>query len=218
MAATERFTFPTERAQRTTVLTGTVSGHRTRYWELSDHIAYPDIRNIVADYVNATISDPANTVRHGWTVAALPAGDSPAHERRLLTLTCGGVDTLVVTEFSNDEDDSIELEMTVNTDMADGYSDEQLDFSTDLVSAARATAGTTDVWSWRIDIGALLTDEAGIDFGITDDEFDDLAYALNSRSMTDRAPDTTDHNDDLAGDLLAEAYQQLRDADDATVD
>ncbi|OZC84342.1 hypothetical protein CH282_14440 [Rhodococcus sp. 06-418-1B] len=218
MAATERFTFPTERAQRTTVLTGTASGHRTRYWELSDHIAYPDIRNIVADYINATISDPANTVRHGWTVTALPSADSPAHERRLLTLTCGGVDTLVVTQFSNDEDDSIELEMLVNTDTANGYSDEQLDFSTELVTATRGTADTADVWSWRIDIGALLTDDADIDFGISDDEFDDLAYALNSRSMADRAPDTSDHSDDLAGDLLAEAYRQLRDADDATVD
>ena len=212
MAATENFTFPTERAERTTLLNGSTSEHRRRFWLLSDHLAYADIRNIVADYINTTISDPANTVRHGWTVGALTHESS--HERVLLTLTCGDLEMLVVTEFTNDDDDSIELEMTVNTDLPEGYSDEQLTISTELVSAARGTYPDHDVWTWRIDIGALLTDEAEVSFGIDDDLFDDLCYSLNSRLMTKSKPAAADHSDDLAADLLAEAYRQLLDTAD----
>ena len=212
------FEFPSDRAARTTLLTGDSPDHRTRFWELSDHLAYPDIRSIVADYINTTISDPANTHRHGWTVTALPVAESAANQRRLLTLACGAVETLYVTEFTSDEDDSIELEMTVNTAIHDGYSDAQLDVATELVTAARGTHPSHDVWTWRIDIGALLTDEVAIDFEIEDDVFDDLAYALNSKAMSEGSPETTDHSDDLAYDLLAEAYRQLQDAGDAATD
>lgn len=205
--------FPSDRAERTTLLTGPVPEHRRRYWELSDHLAYTDIRNIVADYINTTIADPANTHRHGWTVDALPSAGTDANQRRLLTLTCGTVETLLVTEFSNEDDDSIELEMTVNTAVHDGYSDAQLEVATELVTAARGTSSSHEVWTWRIDIGALITGDADIDFEIEDDVFDDLAYALNSGAMSEGVSETADHSDDLAYDLLAEAYRQLQDAD-----
>ncbi len=212
MASNPEFSFPSERSQRTTLMSASIPQSRLRYWELSDHIAYPEVRNIVADYINATVSDPAGTQRHRWTVDALRPS-SEAHRRRLLTFTCGDLETLFVTEYSNGEDDTIELEMTVNTDIPDGYTDEQLSVSNDVVTAARGTYEAHDVWTWRIDLGALLGDDADIDFGIDDDLFDDLAYALNSRLMSGEAqPDTHDHSDDLAGDLLAEAYRQLTDA------
>jgi hypothetical protein len=210
------FAFPSDRAERTTLLTGSVPEHRRRFWELSDHVVYPDIRNIVADYINTTISDPVNTHRHGWTVSALPAGDAETNRRRLLTLTCGSVGTLSITEFTNDEDDSIELEMTVNTKVHDGYSDQQLDVATELVRASRGSHPSHEVWTWRIDIGALLTDDVEIDFEIEDEVFDDLAYALNSTAMNESSPDTADSSDDLAHDLLAEAYRQLQDAGSET--
>lgn len=207
-------TFPSDRSQRTTLLAGSVPENRLRFWNLSEHIAYTDLRSIVADYINTTVSDPIGTRRHGWTVEALPQADESTNQRRLLTLTFGGLETLFVTEFTNDEDDSIELEMTVNTDIADGYSGEQLDISTEVVTAARGTYSSHEVWTWRIDLGALLTEDAEVDFGIADDLFDDLAYALNSRLMTESdGPDLTGDSEDLAGDLLAEAYRQLRDAE-----
>lgn len=209
------FAFPSDRADRTTLLTGSVPENRLLYWALTEHIAYTDIRSIVADYVNTTVSDPVGTRRHGWSIAALPSTDASVGQRRLMTLTCGDLETLYVTEFTNDEDDSIEIEMTVNTDIADGYSGEQLDISTDVVTASRGTYDSHDVWTWKIDLGALLTDDAEVDFGIDDDLFDDLAYALNSRLMSESSgPDLAADSEDLAGDLLAEAYRQLRDAED----
>lgn len=209
------FEFPSDRADRTTLLTGSVPENRLLYWTLSEHIAYTDIRSIVADYLNTTVADPVGTRRHGWTVAALPSTDASPHQRRLLTLACGGLETLFVTEFTNDEDDSIELEMTVNTDIADGYSGDRLEISTEVVTATRGSYASHDVWTWKIDLGALLTDDAEVDFGIDDDLFDDLAYALNSRLMSEsNGPELAADNEDLAADLLAEAYRQLRDAEE----
>lgn len=212
MASTNNPVFPSDRAQRTTLLTGSAPHDRLNFWALSEHIAYTDIRSIVADYINTTISDPANTERHRWAVEALPPTDAPPNERRLLTLTCGTLETLFVTEFTNDEDDSIELEMTVNTALPQSHSGSQLDIATDVVTAAKGIYPSHDVWSWRIDLGALLTDDSEVDFGIDDDLFDDLAYSLNSALMAD-TPDVSGHSGDLAGDLLAEAYRQLRDSD-----
>ena len=212
MASNPVFTFPADRAQRTTLLSGSSPAERLRFWTLTEHIAYPDVRNIVADYINSTISDPANTQRHRWTVEALtPSGSD--HERRLLTVTCGNLETLFVTEYSNEADDTIELEMTVNTAIPGGYTAQQLDISTDVVSATRGSYSSHEVWTWRIDLGALLTDDAEVDFGIDDELFDDLAYTLNTQLMSgDAQPETTDHSEDLASDLLAEAYRQLVDA------
>ncbi|MDJ0395092.1 hypothetical protein QMK17_17345 [Rhodococcus sp. G-MC3] len=212
MASTSNPAFPSDRAQRTTLLTGSAPKDRANFWTLSEHIAYTDIRSIVADYINTTISDPANTQRHHWAVEALPSTDAPPNERRLLTLTCGALETLFVTEFTNDEDDSIELEMTVNTALSEDYSGSQLDIATDVVTAAKGIYASHDVWSWRIDLGALLTDDSEVDFGIGDDLFDDLAYSLNSTLMAER-PDVADHSEDLASDLVAEAYRQLRDSE-----
>nr|WP_296775456.1 hypothetical protein [Rhodococcus sp. (in: high G+C Gram-positive bacteria)] len=212
MASTNNPDFPSDRAQRTTLLTGSAPQDRLNFWALSEHIAYTDIRSIVADYINTTISDPANTERHRWAVEALPPTDAPPNERRLLALTCGTLETLVVTEFTNDEDDSIELEMTVNTALSQDHSGSELDIDTDVVTASKGIYASHDVWSWRIDLGALLTDDSEVDFGIDDDLFDDLAYSLNSTLMAD-TPDVSGHSGDLAGDLLAEAYRQLRDSD-----
>ncbi|MGB6050307.1 MAG: hypothetical protein WBG14_05510 [Rhodococcus sp. (in: high G+C Gram-positive bacteria)] len=212
MASNPVFTFPADRAQRTTLLSGSSPAERLRFWTLTEHIAYPDVRNIVADYINSTISDPANTQRHRWTVEALTPSESD-HERRLLTVTCGNLETLFVTEYSSEADDTIELEMTVNTAIPGGYTAQQLDISTDVVSATRGSYSSHEVWTWRIDLGALLTDDAEVDFGIDDELFDDLAYTLNSQLMSgDAQPETTAHSEDLASDLLAEAYRQLVDA------
>ena len=164
MASNPVFTFPADRAQRTTLLSGSSPAERLRFWTLTEHIAYPDVRNIVADYINSTISDPANTQRHRWTVEALTPSESD-HERRLLTVTCGNLETLFVTEYSNEADDTIELEMTVNTAIPGGYTAQQLDISTDVVSATRGSYSSHEVWTWRIDLGALLTDDAEVDFG-----------------------------------------------------
>lgn len=206
--------FPSDRSERITITNGATTTSRARFWELSDHIAYQDIRSIVADYINASISDPANTARYLWNVTALPSTAKAEGRRRLLTLNCGSLETLFVTEYTNDDDDSIELVMTVNTDIPAGYSDTQLEFANDVVTAARGEYKSHDVWSWQIDIGALLSGDAEVDFGVADDVFDDLAYSLNTRLMNQKgSPYARYHNNDLANDIVAEAYRQLLDAE-----
>ncbi|MBY4131630.1 hypothetical protein HQO83_24875 [Rhodococcus fascians] len=205
--------FPKERAKRVTLLDAAVGQGRRRFWELSDHIAYPAIRSIVADYINSSIPDPANTEKYLWQINALSDAQADAGPRRLVTLTCGGFETLRVDEITHD-DDTIELDLRINTNVPRDRTDEQLEVSNETVSAGRGPYRDERVWSWSIDLGALLEEDVDVDLSIDDDTFDDLAYGLNARLM--RSGNSTGaeaHNRDLAADLLAEAYRQLFEAE-----
>ena len=208
-APSAKSALPKERAKRATLLDSAVGKARKQFWELSDHIAYPAIRSIVADYINSSIPDPANTAKYLWQVVALsdePGEDGP---RRLLTLTCGGFETLRVDEIVHD-DDTIELDLRINTNVPRDRSDEQLEISNETVSAGRGPYRDERVWSWSIDLGALLEEDVDVELGIDDDTFDDLAYGLNARLMrSGNSTGAATHNNDLAADLLAEAYRQL---------
>ncbi|MFY2790971.1 hypothetical protein [Rhodococcus sp. MALMAid1271] len=206
---------PKERAKRATLQDAAVGQRRRQFWELSDHIAYPAIRSIVADYINSSIPDPANTAKYLWQVTALSdqteLSDQPETPgtRRLVTLTCGGFETLRVDEIMHD-DDAIELDLRINTNVPRDRTDEQLEVSNETVSAGRGPYREERVWSWSIDLGALLEEDVDVDLGIDDDTFDDLAYGLNARLMrSGRSTAAATHNNDLAADLLAEAYRQL---------
>ncbi|MGV8874375.1 MAG: hypothetical protein ACOH2Q_17715 [Rhodococcus sp. (in: high G+C Gram-positive bacteria)] len=200
---------PKERAKRATLQNALVGRSRRTFWELSDHIAYPAIRSIVADYINSSIPDPANTAKYLWQVSALSDRHEATGPRRLLTLTCGGFETLRVDEIPHD-DDEIELDLRINTNVPRDRTDEQLEVSNDTVSAGRGPYRDERVWSWSIDLGALLEEDVDVDLGIDDDTFDDLAYGLNARLMrSGKSTGAETHNHDLAADLLAEAYRQL---------
>ncbi len=204
---------PRERAKRTMLLDAAVGRSRRQFWELSDHIAYPAIRSIVADYINSSIPDPANTAKYLWQTAALSDVQDDTDPRRLLTLTCGGFETLRVDEIVHD-DDTIELDLRINTNVPRDRTDEQLEVSNETVSAGRGPYRDERVWSWSIDLGALLEEDVDVDLGIDDDTFDDLAYGLNARLMrSGNSTGAAAHNNDLAADLLAEAYRQLFEAE-----
>jgi hypothetical protein len=204
---------PKERAKRTTLLDAAVGRSRRQFWELSDHIAYPAIRSIVADYINSSIPDPANTAKYLWQTTALSDVQDHTDPRRLLTLTCGGFETLRVDEIVHD-DDTIELDLRINTNVPRDRTDEQLEVSNETVSAGRGPYREERVWSWSIDLGALLEEDVDVDLGIDDDTFDDLAYGLNARLMrSGNSTGAAAHNKDLAADLLAEAYRQLFEAE-----
>ncbi|WP_415976971.1 hypothetical protein [Rhodococcus sp. 077-4] len=204
---------PKERAKRTTLLDAAVGNRRRQFWELSDHIAYPAIRSIVADYINSSIPDPANTAKYLWQITALSDELTETGPRRLVTLMCGGFETLRVDEIVH-EDDTIELDLRINTNVPRDRTDEQLEVSNETVSAGRGPYRDERVWSWSIDLGALLEEDVDVDLGIDDDTFDDLAYGLNARLMrSGNSTGAAAHNQDLAADLLAEAYRQLFETD-----
>lgn len=200
--------FPADRSARTTITSGDTDDSTRRFWELSDHIAYPEIRSVVADYINSTIPDPANTQKYLWNVTALPTTAKASGRRRLLTINCGGLETLFITEITH-EDDEIELDLTINTDVPEGKSDSDLEISNESVIAGRGSYKSERVWSWSIDLGALWEEDVEVDLGIDDDTFDDLAYSLNVRLLAHKgSPYARYHNQHLANDLLAEAYRQ----------
>jgi hypothetical protein len=174
--------FPTDRADRTRIDSAHVGERRLRFWELSDHVAYPEIRSIVADYIKSTIPDPVNTQKYLWNVTALLSTAKTKDRRRLLTLNCGNLETLYITEITHD-DDSIELDLAINTDIPDGWSDDRLTVSNDSVIAGVGPYKSERVWAWSIDLGALLEEDVDVDLGIDDDTFDDLAYSLNVRLL-----------------------------------
>ncbi|WP_245819660.1 hypothetical protein [Rhodococcoides yunnanense] len=207
-AASSRDVFPLERGKRITVTSGEVGDRRSKFWELSDHLAYQEIRSIVADYINSTIPDPVNTQKYLWNVVALPATDGAEDRRRLLTLYCGDLETLYITEITHD-DDTIELDLAINTAIPAQRSDAELEVSNDSVIAGVGGYENERVWSWSIDLGALLEEDVDVELSIDDDTFDDLAYALNVRLLSrDGSSHARHHNQDLANDLLAEAYRQ----------
>ncbi|CCQ15549.1 putative uncharacterized protein [Rhodococcus sp. AW25M09] len=208
-APSAKSALPKERAKRATLQNAAVGRSRRQFWELSDHIAYPAIRSIVADYINSSIPDPANTAKYLWQVGALSDQHDEAGPRRLLTLSCGGFETLRIDEIMHD-DDAIELDLRINTNVPRDYTDGQLEISNETVSAGRGPYRDERVWSWSIDLGALLEEDVDVDLGIDDDTFDDLAYGLNARLMrSGKSTGAATHNHDLAADLLAEAYRQL---------
>ncbi|MDV6263844.1 hypothetical protein [Rhodococcoides yunnanense] len=212
-APSAKTALPKERAKRATLLNAAVGQSRRRFWDLSDHIAYPAIRSIVADYINSSIPDPANTEKYLWQISALPDAQDDSGPRNLLTLTCGGFETLRVDEIMHD-DDTIELDLRINTNVPRDRTDEQLEVSNETVSAGRGPYRDERVWSWSIDLGALLEEDVDVDLGIDDDTFDDLAYGLNARLMrSGNSTGAAAHNHDLAADLLAEAYRQLFEAE-----
>ncbi|WP_230592546.1 hypothetical protein [Rhodococcoides fascians] len=212
-APSAKAALPKERAKRATLLDAAIGQSRRRFWELSDHIAYPAIRSIVADYINSSIPDPANTEKYLWQISALSDAQDDTGPRRLLTLTCGGFETLRVDEIMHD-DDTIELDLRINTNVPRDRTDEQLEISNETVSAGRGPYRDERVWSWSIDLGALLEEDVDVDLGIDDDTFDDLAYGLNARLMrSGNSTGAAAHNHDLTADLLAEAYRQLFEAE-----
>ncbi|CAM2974166.1 hypothetical protein COJE103337_10495 [Corynebacterium jeikeium] len=73
------------------------------------HPAFLEIRSLVSWYIAITIQDPASTVEQLWTVSCMPSTNRTRTEHRLLTLSCGNLETLFVVasrseDFENDPD------------------------------------------------------------------------------------------------------------------
>lgn len=75
---------------------------------LLSHPAYPVIRSVVGWYIALTIPDPAATAGQLWTVSCLPSTNRTDQSERLLTISCGNLETLFVgasrsRDYANDE-------------------------------------------------------------------------------------------------------------------
>lgn len=71
--------------------------------KLAGLLTHPDfhsIRSILGWYIALTIPDPVATAGQLWTVTCLPSTNKTDTSRRLLTLSCGNLETLYVFEHS----------------------------------------------------------------------------------------------------------------------
>ncbi|MFB8007285.1 hypothetical protein [Nocardia sp. NPDC056000] len=186
-----------------------------RFAELSSHPVYPEIRGVVASYIHASIANPAATQPEQWNVSALPTTEKAKGRRRLLTLNCGGLETLYVTELQ--QEGGIAVEITINIDAPDGWSDERLALEAAGVWTRCPDYRTARVWSWNLDLAALLEDDIDFDALLQDQDFDYLAAQLTGTLMRRQSPYTRYHCAALANDLLAEVEEIRREeADEQT--
>ncbi|MQY18408.1 GIY-YIG nuclease family protein [Nocardia macrotermitis] len=200
---------PWDRGSRTTVDTGTAGEQRHRYWELHRHNDYPALRAAIALYINETIPDPANTQRYLWNISALPTRSRGG--RRLMTLRCGALETLFVSESELD-DGSLYTTIRMNVDIPKGMSDEDLTIESDLFHALPGTYRNQRVWSWVFGLYDLIEEDINVDSVTGGYDFFDLAYGLNIRMMRRGISRyARNHNQDLANDVLTEAYRQQMD-------
>ncbi|MBU3063750.1 GIY-YIG nuclease family protein [Nocardia sp. NEAU-G5] len=200
---------PWNRTARVTVDSGATSEHRLRYWELHRHNDYPALRAAIALYINETVPDPVNTQRYLWNISALPTRSK--YGRRLMTLRCGNLETLFVSESKLD-DGSLYTTIRMNVDVPQGMTDEDLSIDSDLFHALPGTYRNQRVWSWVFGLYDLIEEDINVDSVTGGHDFFDLAYSLNIRMMRRGVSRyAKNHNPDLADDVLAEAYRQQMD-------
>lgn len=77
---------------------------REKFWELLRLPVYEEeLIPLVGRYLNETVSDPIGTQRYLWTISALPATNKRRGERRITTISCGNLETLVIAEWKQED-------------------------------------------------------------------------------------------------------------------
>lgn len=94
----ETLQLPSDRAARKRIGTAAPAS-RQKFWELLDLPVYEgELLPLLGRYLNETIPDPIGSQRYLWTITALPATNKRRGERRITTVSCGNLETLVVIE------------------------------------------------------------------------------------------------------------------------
>lgn len=82
---------------------------------LLSHPEYQTIRSIVGWYIALTIPDPVATAGQQWTVSCLPLTSKTKTSKRLLTLSCGNLETLYVIENQRSTPSGSMIDVRINT-------------------------------------------------------------------------------------------------------
>lgn len=176
--------------------------------QLLRHPAFLDIRALVGWYIANTMPDPAATASQLWTVSCLPTTNRTPTEHRLLTLSCGNLETLfIVASHSQDYENDPEafVAVRINTVL---LGDPGLFESPEgcwTVYDNVAYRGER-VSSIEFSLGALLAIIDGdLDFPHLD-QLLEAAYTLNTRLMRRGSTMYSRfHNEKLADLLIAES-------------
>ncbi|QHC65738.1 hypothetical protein GSU68_03480 [Rathayibacter sp. VKM Ac-2759] len=171
-----------------------------RFWELARRSDYRDLSHSLGRYVGETIADPFGTQQALWTLSALPLTKRTKKARRLLTLSCGVLETVYVGEDLS----SGSIAICVNID-APTFEARLVEEGVEELPAVFANEFETpyksaDVLQWEFDDWGQFAD--ALDFA----PFVDAAYKLNTTLMRrGGSPLKRHHNHFFANDLLREA-------------
>ena len=93
-------TLPWKRVRRTTVA-DECDSRRRRAWQLQARDDWSALGTTLARYVDQTVPAPITTAVRLWTVSALPTTNRRAEDHRLITLSCGRMETLYIRQLTD---------------------------------------------------------------------------------------------------------------------
>lgn len=176
--------------------------------KLLRHPAFLEIRALVGWYIANIMPDPAATAGQLWTVSCLPSTNRTPTEHRLLTLSCGNLETLfIVASRSQDYENDPEafVAVRINTVLLGdpGLFESPEGFWTVYDNVAYRGERVSSI---EFSLGALLAIVDGdLDFPHLD-QLLEAAYTLNTRLMRRGSTMYSRfHNEKLADLLIAEA-------------
>ncbi|MBB1054731.1 GIY-YIG nuclease family protein [Dietzia sp. B44] len=200
---------PADRAHRSRLKEVPSNSKLRRYLEFAAAPQTSQLSEFVGRYLAEAVPSPEETAGTMWTCTALP---TTGNNSRLLTLNVGGLEVLY-SMLVGPSPDTAHTWAFVNIAVPDDRSRRELEFDSPVCNAAVVTYRSETAWRWAFDLETFFDPEDSKLQTIFDghlrhnDEFFDLAYALNKRLMA-KQPSMwiPSHNPHLATELLAAAF------------
>jgi len=193
----ESILLPWDRSKRATVAEEPDDSPLGRFWKLVSREDYPQMRGALGRYVYETIPDPVLTTHGMWTITALPSTGRTKSWKRLLTLSCGRVESLYLGEETDEKGRKL-LVGVINVDP--GFEDRIRHTSlarsrnVRFENGAYRAADVFQVWFAGL---------RGLDLALKSDPVLEAAYASNVRQMREGSRlFGKHHNVPFAADVL----------------
>ena len=204
---------PWEREERVTINEGIEASHLKRWLELGMLEYFTEVADVVAWFISETIPDPVRTAGRLWTLTCFPSTGRQKDFRRLVTLSCGNLETLVISEEVLDGE--LWVTVRINTTVVDDLEklhDPEGKWYVENLDAYKIAK--TASWFFPIqNLCAFLNGE--VEFPHLQ-YMTDGVYELNVQNMRHGGTMYTRfHNIPFARDMLAQAA--LRSADEQLV-
>lgn len=91
-----------DRSNRTTIASEPVNSPLARYWRLAGRPDYSKIREQLGVFIGEAIPDPVLTTLGMWAITAYPSTGQTKYWQRIVAISCGRVESLVIGEETLD--------------------------------------------------------------------------------------------------------------------
>ena len=176
--------------------------------ELLRHPKFLEVRALVGWYIANTMPDPAAAAGQLWTVTCMPSTNRTRFEHRLLTLSCGNLETLFIVASRSEDyenDPTVFVTVVMNTALLDDPTRFQgAGFPWGFRGVVAYRGERVSSFQFSLDTFLAIID-GDLEFPHLD-EMLEAAYALNTRLLRRGSTMYSRfHNEKLADLLLAEA-------------